>query len=70
VLAAGNTSLAGVCMALLDEDIWAKAASVARMMTTLELSTDPGYMDRYSAALFIPHTDVDRFSHDAQEPLV
>jgi uncharacterized 2Fe-2S/4Fe-4S cluster protein (DUF4445 family) len=66
VLPSGNTALRGVCMALLDEDVWAKAASVARMTTTLELSSDPGYMDRYSAALFIPHTDLARFGREGE----
>ena len=64
----GNSSITGVALALTDEDVWAKSASVARMMTTLELSTDAGYMDRYTAALFIPHTDVSRFDQTEAEP--
>jgi uncharacterized 2Fe-2S/4Fe-4S cluster protein (DUF4445 family) len=63
----GNSSITGVALALTDEDVWAKTASVARMMTTLELSTDAGYMDRYTAALFIPHTDVSRFNQNEAE---
>jgi hypothetical protein len=30
-------------------------------MTYIELSTDPSYMDQYTAALFLPHTDATRF---------
>ena len=30
-------------------------------MAYVELSTDPGYMDQYTGALFLPHTDRDRF---------
>lgn len=33
----------------------------ARRMTYIELSTDPGYMDQYTGALFLPHTDLKRF---------
>ncbi len=33
----------------------------ARRMTYIELSTDPGYMDQYTGALFLPHTDLSRF---------
>jgi hypothetical protein len=30
-------------------------------MTNIELSTIPEYMDHYTAALFLPHTDAARF---------
>ena len=30
-------------------------------MTYVELSAEPGYMDEYTAALFLPHTDLSRF---------
>jgi hypothetical protein len=29
------------------------------MITYIDLSGEPGYMDEYLAALFIPHTDTD-----------
>ncbi len=64
---AGNSALTGVCAAVTDEDVWARAEPLARMMTTLELSTDQAYMDRYTAALFIPHTDLARFTQGAEE---
>ncbi len=34
---------------------------IARRMTNIELSTIPEYMDQYTAALFLPHTDAARF---------
>ena len=37
------------------------AARLAGRMTYLELNTDPAYMNEYTAALFLPHTDLDRF---------
>jgi hypothetical protein len=30
-------------------------------MTYLELNTDPTYMEQYTGALFLPHTDPARF---------
>jgi hypothetical protein len=34
---------------------------VALMMTNFELSETPGFMDRYMAALFLPHTQREYF---------
>jgi uncharacterized 2Fe-2S/4Fe-4S cluster protein (DUF4445 family) len=34
---------------------------IARRITYLELNVDPLYMSEYTAALFLPHTDIDRF---------
>ena len=33
------------------------AGEIARGMTYLELSTNPGFMDNYVSALVLPHTD-------------
>jgi hypothetical protein len=30
-------------------------------MTNIELSADPAYMDEYTGALFLPHTDLAQF---------
>ena len=38
-----------------------KVAELARSMTYLELSTEPGYMDAFVAACFLPHTDAQLF---------
>ncbi|MCX5713652.1 MAG: ASKHA domain-containing protein [Candidatus Omnitrophica bacterium] len=57
----GNSSLAGAREALLSEEAREKADEVARKMAYLELSTEPGYMDEYMAALFFPHTDLSLF---------
>jgi uncharacterized 2Fe-2S/4Fe-4S cluster protein (DUF4445 family) len=34
---------------------------VAGGMTYLELSADNSFMDEYTSALFLPHTDLDAF---------
>jgi uncharacterized 2Fe-2S/4Fe-4S cluster protein (DUF4445 family) len=38
-----------------------KVDELARTMTYLELSTEPGYMDSFVAACFLPHTDANLF---------
>ncbi len=57
----GNASLAGSRMALVSEKHRERQRRQARRMTYLELTTDPSYMNEYTAALFLPHTNPDRF---------
>ncbi|MDP1853839.1 MAG: ASKHA domain-containing protein [Candidatus Omnitrophota bacterium] len=57
----GNSSLAGAKEILLSADAIHKAEDIARKITYFELSTDAKYMDEYIAALFFPHTDLDKF---------
>jgi uncharacterized 2Fe-2S/4Fe-4S cluster protein (DUF4445 family) len=57
----GNASLAGTWMTLVSEKHRRLQKEIAERMTYLELTTDSSYMDEYTAALFIPHTDRSRF---------
>ena len=57
----GNSSLMGSYMALVSAEFRQKQIDLANRMTYLELSTDPSYMDQYTGALFLPHTDPRRF---------
>ena len=57
----GNTSLLGARRALLSTEDVARAQQVAQNMSYFELSTDPDFMDRYVASLFLPHTDTTLF---------
>jgi len=57
----GNSSLMGTHMGLVSRKHRERQLNTARRMTYLELNTDPGYMDQYTAALFLPHTDAARF---------
>ena len=57
----GNSSLLGTYMGLVSRKHRERQLNAARRMTYLELNTDPGYMDQYTAALFLPHTDLTRF---------
>ena len=57
----GNSSLVGAREILLSYQAKKEAESIAKKMTYLELSTEPGYMDEYVSSLFFPHTDLERF---------
>jgi uncharacterized 2Fe-2S/4Fe-4S cluster protein (DUF4445 family) len=57
----GNAALAGAYAMLTSEDAAGKLSDIARSMTYLELSTQPGYMDAFVAACFLPHTDASLF---------
>jgi len=57
----GNASIAGAKMAILSRQAMAKAEELANRMTYVDLMNHPGYMDAFTQANFLPHTDVARF---------
>ncbi len=57
----GNTAIRGAYMALLRRDARARLTDIAGKMTYLELSADNSFYDAFTSALFLPHTDMDRF---------
>ena len=57
----GNSSLMGSYMVVVSQDFRQRQLELARRMTYLELNTDPAYMEQYTGALFLPHTDPARF---------
>lgn len=57
----GNTSILGAYMILLSEEQHKKEYEIAGRITYIDLSNEPGYMDEYLAALFLPHTDMSLF---------
>ena len=57
----GNGSLMGAKMSALTNRIRRDVVEVTRKMTNFELSETSSYMDNYVAALFLPHTDMNRF---------
>ena len=63
----GNSSLSGAYAMALSDDARRKVAELAGNMTYMELSTHPGYMDRFVAACFLPHTDAGRFPSSFRE---
>ena len=57
----GNSSLMGSYMVVVSQDFRQRQLELARRLTYLELNTDPAYMEQYTGALFLPHTDPARF---------
>ena len=57
----GNTSVAGARMCLLSSQAMQRVEEVANKMAYLDLSTSALFMNNYSAALFLPHTDIELF---------
>jgi len=57
----GNTSVAGAKLCLLSNEAMEEANAIADKMAYLDLSTNPLFMNNYSAALFLPHTDIELF---------
>ncbi len=64
----GNSSLMGAYLALTDQKRRKRQEEIAQGMTYIDLSNEPTYMDRYTAALFLPHTDLTRFPSSANLP--
>ena len=57
----GNSSLLGAYLILLSEKNKDLSNDTAEKMTYVELNTEPGYMNEYTGALFLPHTDIKLF---------
>ncbi len=57
----GNTSLLGAYQTLLCREMREVAAQIASKMTYLELSADNRFMNEYTSALFLPHTNLENF---------
>lgn len=57
----GNTSALGAYAALLCADMREAIVEIANKMTYLELSADNTFMDQFTSALFLPHTDLASF---------
>ncbi|MBT3319954.1 MAG: DUF4445 domain-containing protein [Clostridia bacterium] len=57
----GNSSIIGAYMTLVSKKHIEKQKQIEQNITYLDLSVEHAYMDQYTAALFIPHTDSDLF---------
>ena len=57
----GNTSALGAYTALLCPDMRQEVVDIASKMTYLELSADNTFMDEFTKALFLPHTELASF---------
>jgi len=57
----GNAFFQGATLLSFSQDLLGENRLVAKMMTDIELSGTPGYMNQYIAALFISHTQIEYF---------
>ncbi len=57
----GNGSVAGAKLAMLSQSMLEELYSLRERITYQELMVDPAYMERFTSACFLPHTDVSRF---------
>ncbi|MCK4557239.1 MAG: DUF4445 domain-containing protein, partial [Candidatus Aminicenantes bacterium] len=57
----GNSSLLGAYLILLSDRNRDMADETVDKMTYIELNTEPDYMNEYTGALFLPHTDIKLF---------
>ncbi|MGD2245659.1 MAG: ATP-binding protein, partial [Candidatus Aminicenantes bacterium] len=57
----GNSSLLGAYLILFADENKEMVDATADKMTYIELNTEPGYMNEYTGALFLPHTDIKLF---------
>ena len=57
----GNTSVRGAFSALVDRSSRTRLDLIAGKMTYIELSADNSFYNAFISALFLPHTDLERF---------
>ncbi len=57
----GNASMLGCQISLTDHARFCERTTVHQLMTNMELSENPDFMNHYMAALFLPHTDLSLF---------
>ena len=57
----GNSSLLGCENMLFSRRLFNKALELAKTSFYVDLSSDPNFMERWTAALFLPHTDENLF---------
>lgn len=63
----GNSSLEGATLALASAAVHAEIDRIRDRITYLELNVNQEFMQRFSAARFLPHTDVGRFPSVGRE---
>jgi len=63
----GNSSLTGAKLALLSTSAYRRSKEIAEKMTNFELSVEPSFMNEYTSALFLPHTDLYKFPNVARK---
>ena len=62
----GNTAVKGAYYALLDWKKRERITEIAKRMTYIELSADNSFYEAFTSALFLPHTDMNKFPSVAE----
>jgi uncharacterized 2Fe-2S/4Fe-4S cluster protein (DUF4445 family) len=62
----GNTSIKGAYFALLDRAQRQEIEEIASRMTYIELSSDNTFYEAFMSAMFLPHTDTEKFPSVAE----
>jgi uncharacterized 2Fe-2S/4Fe-4S cluster protein (DUF4445 family) len=57
----GNSSIAGAYLALVSESHRREARDICHNMTYIDFSSNLRYMDEFTSALFLPHTNLEMF---------
>jgi len=57
----GNSSIAGAYTALLSESHRREARGICHAMAYIDFSSNTRYMDEFTSALFLPHTNLEMF---------
>ena len=57
----GNSSVAGAKLVMLSRRMFDEVGRIRDRITYLELMVDPAYMEQFTSACFLPHTDLSRF---------
>jgi uncharacterized 2Fe-2S/4Fe-4S cluster protein (DUF4445 family) len=57
----GNSSVAGAKRAMLSRRMFEEVNCIRERITYRELMVDPAYMEKFTSACFLPHTDLTRF---------
>jgi len=57
----GNSSIAGAYLALVSEPHRREAREICHAMTYIDFSSNSRYMDEFTSALFLPHTNLEMF---------
>ncbi len=57
----GNSSIAGAYMALLSEEARREALQISNAITYIDFSSNTQFMDEFTSALFLPHTNLSAF---------
>jgi len=65
----GNTSLEGASSLLTHRDLIGEIDTIRDRITYLELNVNQDFMNRFSAAKFLPHTHKNRFPSVAVYPV-